>query len=134
MTIYGVAFLAICYIIGQLLGESLGKLLGIEANVGGVGFAMLLLILSSDWLSKRGFLKSETTSGIGFWNQMYIPIIVAMAATQNVAGAISGGLLALMAGIIPTTAAFMMIPVLARYFKPKNVNDTEGGYDDGNNR
>ena len=108
--------------------------MGIEANVGGVGFAMLLLILSSDWLSKRGFLKSETTSGIGFWNQMYIPIIVAMAATQNVAGAISGGLLALMAGIIPTAAAFMMIPVLARYFKPKNVNDTEGGYDDGNNR
>ena len=123
MTIYGVALLAICYICGQLFGEGLGKILGIDANVGGVGFAMLMLILLSDWLFKRGLMKPETESGIGFWNQMYIPIIVAMAATQNVAAAISGGFLAVMAGIIPTAIAFSLIPVLSRYFKPKN---TEG--------
>lgn len=130
MTIYGVALLAICYIVGQLFGEGLGKMLGIEANVGGVGFAMLMLILLSDWLSKRGLMKPETESGIGFWNQMYIPIIVAMAATQNVVAALSGGFLAVLVGIIPTGIAIALIPVLARYFKPKN---TEGGYDNGNN-
>ena len=130
MTIYGVALLAICYIIGQLFGENLGKILGIDTNVGGVGFAMLILIVLSDWLSKKGFMKPETESGISFWNQMYIPIIVAMAATQNVAAAISGGLLAILAGIIPTAIAFAMIPVLSHFFKSKN---TEGGYDNGNN-
>ena len=117
MTIYGVALLAVCYIIGQLFGENLGKILGIDTNVGGVGFAMLILIVLSDWLSKKGFMKPETESGISFWNQMYIPIIVAMAATQNVAAAISGGLLAILAGIIPTAIAFAMIPVLSHFFK-----------------
>ena len=133
MTIYGVALLAVCYIVGQLFGENLGKLLGIDANVGGVGFAMLMLILLSDWLSKRGFMKPETESGISFWNQMYIPIIVAMAATQNVAAAVSGGLLAIAAGIIPTAIAFSLIPVLSKYFKSKNIENTEGGYSNGNN-
>ena len=130
MTIYGVALLAVCYIVGQLFGEGLGKMLGIDANVGGVGFAMLMLILLSDWMSKRGLIKPETESGIGFWNQMYIPIIVAMAATQNVAAAISGGVLAILAGIIPTAIAFSLIPILSRFFKAKN---TEGGYSNGNN-
>ena len=119
MTIYGVAILAACYIIGQLFGEGLGQLLGIEANVGGVGFAMLLLILVSNFMLKRGYLKPQTEGGIGFWSQMYIPVIVAMSATQNVAVAISGGLLAILAGIIPTMIALSMIPVLAKFFKPK---------------
>lgn len=123
MTIYGVALLAACYIIGQLFGEGLGKLLNIEANVGGVGFAMLLLILLSNWLLKRGLLQAETEKGIGFWNQMYIPVIVAMSATQNVKVALSSGFLAILAGVVPTMAAFAMIPLLSKFFKPKN---TEG--------
>jgi hypothetical protein len=44
MIIYGVAFLAICTLTGIFIGELLGKLLGVPANVGGVGIAMLLLI------------------------------------------------------------------------------------------
>ncbi len=39
MVIYGVTFLGACYIIGQLIGDYLAKLLGVQANVGGVGFA-----------------------------------------------------------------------------------------------
>ena len=42
MTIYGVALLAFCYVTGQIFGEFLGKTLGVEANVGGVGFANTL--------------------------------------------------------------------------------------------
>jgi malonate transporter MadL subunit len=121
MNIYGVAILAACYITGQLFGEGLGKILGIDANVGGVGFAMLLLILLTNWMQKRGFLITETEKGISFWNQMYIPVIVAMSATQNVTAAMSGGMLAILAGVIPTAVAFAMIPLLSKLFKPKNI-------------
>jgi malonate transporter MadL subunit len=125
MTIYGVAFLAACYIAGQLFGEGLGKMLGIDANVGGVGFAMLLLIILSNELQKRGLLALETEKGVNFWSNMYIPVIVAMSATQNVSAAISGGLLALLAGIIPTAVACATIPLIAKLFKNPSQN-TEG--------
>jgi malonate transporter MadL subunit len=125
MTIYGVTLLAACYIIGQLFGEGLGKMLGIEANVGGVGFAMLLLILISNWPQKRGFMASETEKGVNFWSQMYIPVIVAMSATQNVNAAIKGGMVAVLAGIIPTVIAFATIPLIAKLFKNPTQN-TEG--------
>ena len=125
MTIYGVALLATCYIAGQLFGEGLGKMLGIDANVGGVGFAMLLLILLGNWLQKQGLLAPETEKGIGFWSQMYIPVIVAMSATQNVSAAISGGFVALLAGVIPTAVAFAAIPLIAKLFKNPSQN-TEG--------
>ena len=45
MVLYGVAALALCMLAGTLLGELLGVALGIDANVGGVGFAMIVLSL-----------------------------------------------------------------------------------------
>ena len=54
MTIYGVALLAVSTLVGLTLGDELGALLGVKANIGGVGFAMLLLIFSTDWLKARG--------------------------------------------------------------------------------
>lgn len=44
MIIYGVALLAFCFLTGNYIGDILGALLGVKANVGGVGFAMLLLL------------------------------------------------------------------------------------------
>ncbi|OIN59749.1 malonate transporter subunit MadL [Arsenicibacter rosenii] len=117
MIIYGVAILAFCYITGQLAGEFLGKALGIDANVGGVGFAMLLLILINDWFAKKGGPDKLTENGIQFWSQMYIPIVVAMSATQNVKVAVSSGLIALLAGILPVLLCLAMIPVLAKLTK-----------------
>jgi malonate transporter MadL subunit len=117
MTIYGVALLAACYVIGQIVGEFLGKMLGIEANVGGVGFAMLLLIFLNDWFSKKSPLTSSTEGGISFWSQMYIPVIVAMSATQNVQKALSSGWVALFAGIVPVLVCGAMIPLLAKLSK-----------------
>ena len=46
MIIYGVALLSACLVAGMLVGEYLGVLLGVEANVGGVGIAMLLLVVA----------------------------------------------------------------------------------------
>ena len=42
-------------LVGSLLGDILGKLIGVQANVGGVGIAMLLLIFLSS-LKKNSFL------------------------------------------------------------------------------
>lgn len=116
--ILGVALLSGFLLIGTWIGTLLGDLLGVDANVGGVGIAMLLLILSTNLLVRKGRLKPETFSGISFWSGMYIPIVVAMAATQNVVGAVTAGPVALVAGIAAVIASFALVPVLARVKTP----------------
>jgi malonate transporter MadL subunit len=114
MKIYGVSLLAACFLIGKFLGNFLGKIMNINADVGGVGFSMIILILTSIYLRKKGWLIPETEKGVLFWSSIYIPIIVAMAATLNVKGAVSGGLVAILAGIITTIFCMMLVPVLSR--------------------
>lgn len=123
MTIYGVGILAACFLAGQLLGEVLGRMIGIDANVGGVGFAMILLILANDKLARKDLLPLATQQGVLFWTAMYIPVIVAMSATQNVSAAFSGGFVAILVGTIPTAAMFFLVPLLARIRQRKNKND-----------
>ena len=117
MVIYGVALLSFCMLVGVFIGDILGELIGVQANVGGVGIAMLLLIVLSNLTHHRLRLNPITESGIGFWSAMYIPIVVAMAAKQNVIAAISSGWLAIIAGMAAVAASFAMIPVLARVGK-----------------
>ena len=114
MVIYGVALLSFCMLVGVFVGDFLGDLIGVKANVGGVGIAMLLLILLTSLSSQKFRLKPMTESGIGFWSAMYIPIVVAMAAKQNVIAAISSGWMAIIAGVAAVAASFAMIPVLDR--------------------
>ncbi|MBT3673218.1 MAG: malonate transporter subunit MadL, partial [Porticoccaceae bacterium] len=83
MIVYGVALLSFCMLFGVYAGNLLGELLGVNANVGGVGIAMLLLIVLSNLSNKKFHLSSASESGIYFWSAMYIPIVVAMAAKQN---------------------------------------------------
>ena len=90
MTIYGVALLAFCFLVGKLIGNGLGLVIGFDGDVGGVGFAMILLIVSNAFMKKKGWLADATEKGILFWSSMYIPIVVAMSATQNVKAAIIG--------------------------------------------
>jgi malonate transporter MadL subunit len=100
---------------GITLGQLIGKAMGIEANVGGVGIAMLLLIVMAN-TSKRYIRIDPTTSqGIYFWNAMYIPIVVAMAAKQNVFAAIEGGPVALVAGTLAVVISFLLVPVISRW-------------------
>ena len=115
MVVYGVALLAVCYLVGVLAGDLLGMLVGVDANVGGVGIAMLLLLVMSGFLKERALLPDITASGVTFWSAMYIPIVIAMAAKQNVLGALSGGWMAIIAGTAAVLASFAMIPVLARF-------------------
>src|SRR5699024_7379041 len=81
--ILGVALLSGSLLIGTFIGGLLGNLLGVDANVGGVGIAMIVLIVSTNFLARSGRLSPATSSGISFWSGMYIPIVVAMAATER---------------------------------------------------
>lgn len=123
MIIYGVAVLAACYLMGQIIGEVLGRILHIDANVGGVGFAMLLLILVSQWMHTKKWSSAEMDNGVLFWSKMYIPVIVAMSATQNVSVALSGGLVALLAGVLPVVICFLLIPFFTKFSKKQTPND-----------
>ncbi len=120
MVIFGLAFLAICMFVGMFCGDVLGVITGVNSNVGGVGFAMLFLILLSDWMLKKGKMSEKAQSGIQFWSALYIPIVVAMTACQNVAAALSSGPLALVAGIGITLLMLALVPVLQKIGKPSD--------------
>jgi malonate transporter MadL subunit len=114
MIVYGVALLSVCLIVGMVIGESLGVLLNVEANVGGVGIAMLFLVIASNSDKFKSLSTGLAGEGIKFWSAMYIPIVVAMAARQNVAAAIDGGMLALVAGVAAVVVSFALVPLLSR--------------------
>lgn len=114
MAIYGTALLSLCLLSGLIVGQLIGAAIGIDANVGGVGIAMLMLILSSGRLQASGVLPKPTQSGVLFWSSIYIPIVVAMAASQNVRAAVSGGTMALLAGIVVVIVSFALLPLISR--------------------
>ena len=114
MVIYGVALLSFCMLAGIWVGDILGELIGVQANVGGVGIAMLLLIVLSNLTHHNFRIGSATENGIHFWSAMYIPIVVAMAAKQNVVAAVSSGWMAIVAGVAAVAVSFVFIPLLDR--------------------
>lgn len=123
MVIYGLMIMGLCAIVGNVLGEALGKLLGISANVGGVGFAMLFLVLVTRKLMDQGKLSKLAESGIHFWNAMYIPVVIAMAAQQNVVAALKGGWIAPVSGLAAVFAGFLLIrPLTAMADKGQPVD------------
>ncbi len=67
MKIYGVAILAACYLVGQFIGDWFGRIFEMSGNLGGVGFAMILLILLNDYLNKKNYcyLKLNRVSCFG---------------------------------------------------------------------
>jgi malonate transporter MadL subunit len=66
-------------------------------------------------------MAQETEKGILFWSSMYIPIIVAMAATQNVNAALSGGYMAILAAAVTTFIAFAFVPLLSKIGNKKQT-------------
>ena len=114
MIIYGTALLAFCHLAGLFLGDLLGVAIGVKTNVGGVGIAMLLLIFLRLYLHKKGLPPKETEAGVGFWGAMYIPVVVAMAANQNVVAALKGGPVALLSALGAAAVCACCIAVLSR--------------------
>ena len=42
MAIYGTALLSLCLLLGSILGHLMGRAIGVDKDVGGVGIAMLM--------------------------------------------------------------------------------------------
>jgi malonate transporter MadL subunit len=120
MKIYGVGILAASFLIGHILGDCLGKIFHLTGNLGGVGFAMLILVIGNDYFKRKNSMPVETENGILFWSTMYIPVVVAMSATQNVKAALSGGWVAILVGIFASISCYLLIPVLSKLSKKYN--------------
>ncbi|MGV7206854.1 malonate transporter subunit MadL [Oxalobacteraceae bacterium A2-2] len=118
MIIYGTALLALCHLLGIFLGDLLGAMIGVKTNVGGVGIAMILLICARLYLHKRGWLPETTEMGVTFWGALYIPVVVAMAAQQNVLAALRGGPVALLAAFATVAACACCIALINRSERP----------------
>lgn len=99
--------------------------MGVEANVGGVGVSMLLLVLAVDYLKKKNKLQVKSEEGIAFWGGIYIPIVVAMSAQQNVVAALDGGGMAILAGVVVVVVGFLSIPFISRIGEKAKVNEQE---------
>ena len=129
MAIYGTALLSLCLVVGIIVGQLIGLAIGIDANVGGVGIAMLLLIVVCGRLQATGRMPPPSRSGVLFWSAIYIPIVVAMAASQNVRAAITGGPAALVAGAAAVVVSFALVPLISRVGAPGADEPNEGRFE-----
>ena len=118
MIIYGTALLAACHLLGIFLGDLLGQALGVKTNVGGVGIAMLLLIFARLYMAKKDILPRLTELGVEYWGAMYIPVVVAMAAQQDVVAALRGGPVALLSAFGAAAVCACVIALINRTERP----------------
>jgi len=132
MIIYGTALLAICHLLGIFLGDLLGKALGVPTNVGGVGIAMLLLIVARAVMQSRNVMPRLTEVGVEYWGAMYIPVVVAMAAQQDVVAALRGGPVALLAAISSVALCACVISLINRFEAPESEQHDGAGLLIGN--
>ena len=105
--------------------QTLGFILGSGSDIGGVGFGMLLLL----WVCNSKIfstLRTESFSkAIRFWQKMFIPIVIAMAASQNVFQALSSGEIAILAGFVPVSVSFLLLSVASRVLKNDSAQKGE---------
>jgi malonate transporter MadL subunit len=125
MIIYGTALLAVCHLAGIILGDWLGEALGVKTNVGGVGIAMLLLIVTRLYLHQRGWISPISERGVYFWGALYIPVVVAMAAQQNVVAALKGGPVALIAAVGSVVVCGLFVSFINRLEPKAAGSETE---------
>ena len=123
MIIYGTALLAVCHLLGIFIGDLLGRALGANTNVGGVGIAMLLLIFARLYMQKSGKLPKLTELGVEYWGAMYIPVVIAMAAQQDMVAALRGGPVAVLSAIAAVGACAVVIAIINRTERPEALVD-----------
>lgn len=118
MEIFGLGIIGACMFIGSFIGRLLGAALGLGSDVGGVGFAMVLIVVLCAYLEKTGkSLNKKTEGGIQFLSALYIPVVVAMSMNQNVYSAVTEGIIPIVAGVVATVGSLLLIPLLSKLAK-----------------
>jgi malonate transporter MadL subunit len=74
-------------------------------------------------MQKRGGMTKDCEMGVGFWGAMYIPVVVAMAAQQNVVTALHGGPVAVLAAIGSVLICGCTIALISRTHKGEPLPD-----------
>ena len=110
--VYSLVTLALCMLLGKYIGTLLGTAVGIGADVGGVGFAIVLLLFVGNCKAFTFTQRQDFKDGMTFWKKMYIPVVVAMAASQNVLRMLSSGMVAIIGGIASVAFPFLVLFVL----------------------
>ena len=110
--IYSLVTLALCMLLGKYIGTCFGTLVGIGADVGGVGFAILLLLFVNNCKHFPFAKKQDFVQGMNFWKKMYMPVVVAMAASQNVYRMLTSGMVAIVGGAAAVAFPFLLLYVL----------------------
>ena len=110
--IHSLVTLALCMLLGKYIGTCFGTLVGIGSDVGGVGFAILLLLFVGNSKLFPFTKKKDFIDGMTFWKKMYIPVVVAMAASQNVYRMLTSGMVAIIGGIASVAFPFLLLYLL----------------------
>jgi len=119
---FGTALLAGCYLLGIVAGDALGTLIGVKANVGGVGFAMILLIASLHFVHRRGLMTAGTERGVTFWAALYISVVVVIFEKKNVLVAFKSGIVAVLGAAGSVVVCACMIAVINRVIERRGVD------------
>ena len=113
--IYSLVTLSLCMIVGKYVGLLLGTLVGIDADVGGVGFAIILLVIVTNSPKFTFAQTKEFKDGVNFWKQMYMPVVVALAAIQNVYRMLTSGMVAIVAGSAAVAVPFLIVYLIHKH-------------------
>ena len=120
--IYSLVTLALCMLLGKYIGTCFGALVGINADVGGVGFAILLLLFVNNCKWFPFAKKQDFTQGMNFWKKMYMPVVVAMAASQNVYRMLNSGMVAIVGGAAAVAFPFLLLYILHKAEERREKN------------
>lgn len=120
--IYSLVTLALCMLLGKYIGTCFGTLVGIHADVGGVGFAILLLLFVTNCKKFTFTQNPDFIQGMNFWRKMYIPVVVAMAASQNVYRMLNSGMVAIVGGAAAVAFPFLLLYILHKHEERREKN------------
>ena len=123
--IFSLVTLSLCMILGKYIGLLLGTLVGIDADVGGVGFAIILLVIVTNSNFFPFTQKKEFIDGVSFWKKMYMPVVVALAATQNVYRMLTSGMVAIVAGSAAVAVPFLILYLLHKHEQRRLQKENE---------
>ena len=107
-------------LLGKYIGTCFGTLVGINADVGGVGFAILLLLFVGNSKLFPFTKQQDFQNGMTFWKKMYIPVVVAMAASQNVYRMLTSGIVAIVGGVASVSFPFLLLYILHKREERRN--------------